>query len=145
LFVLVPGRQEKKKLSSEVEVLTHRQNESGASDMATCAGDASTRCPCYANARGDASTDTRVIIASCLRSNALFLLLIFGIKTPDINEEHLNEKLKAITEKCQAVLMHNSKLQEQVRCACCSVVVLSSVPAYLTICSLDSLHCSCCS
>lgn len=33
---------------------------------------------------------------------------------PDINEEHLNEKLKAITEKCQAVLAHNSKLQEQV-------------------------------
>eukprot|EP00802_Teleaulax_amphioxeia_P009071 Tamp_09087.p1 GENE.Tamp_09087~~Tamp_09087.p1 ORF type:complete len:486 (+),score=122.48 Tamp_09087:39-1460(+) len=35
-------------------------------------------------------------------------------KESDINEEHLNEKLKAITEKCQAVLVHNSKLQEQV-------------------------------
>ena len=32
----------------------------------------------------------------------------------DMNEEHLNEKLKAITEKCQALLLHNSKLQEQV-------------------------------
>ena len=32
----------------------------------------------------------------------------------DINEEHLNEKLKAITEKCQAVLVHNTKLQDQV-------------------------------
>jgi len=35
-------------------------------------------------------------------------------KESDTNEEHLNEKLKAITEKCQAVLVHNSKLQEQV-------------------------------
>ena len=36
------------------------------------------------------------------------------LQDSDFNEDHLNEKLKAITEKCQAVLVHNSKLQDQV-------------------------------
>jgi hypothetical protein len=40
----------------------------------------------------------------------------------EVNEDQLNEKLKAITEKCQAVLFHNSKLQEQV-CVCVCVCV----------------------
>ena len=47
-------------------------------------------------------------------------------KESDINEEHLNEKLKAITEKCQAVLVHNSKLQEQVSGRHCLCARLSS-------------------
>jgi len=33
-------------------------------------------------------------------------------KESDLNEEHLNEKLKAITEKCQAVRVHGGVMSQ---------------------------------